>query len=302
MHDIDIKTLRLFVAVCDHGNIARAAQEAHIEPSAISKRIAQLESELGVPLLSRSRRGVAATPAGLALLEHARAMIFTMERMANDVAALGAGLRGRVSICASPSAMAESLLDDIASFMREPENRNIRVDIEERMSTDLVRQVRDGTSAIGVCWDNVDLAGLQAQPYRHDRLAIAAHRDHPLAGKKSIDFDETLAYDHVGLPPNSSVHTMLRRAAAKVGKTISYRVIVSNLDATFRVAAAGLGISVVPVEVAKTYRRSLGLRVVPLSDAWAYRRFIVCCRDFVALPPPAQRLAEYLGGRAEHGR
>lgn len=68
MRDIDLKTLRLFVAVCDHRNIARAAEEAHIEPSAISKRIAQLENELGVPLLLRSRRGVQPTAAGNALL------------------------------------------------------------------------------------------------------------------------------------------------------------------------------------------------------------------------------------------
>src|SRR5260370_9266548 len=64
MRDTDLKTLRLFVAVCDHRNIAQAAAEAHIEPSAISKRIAQLEGELGVPLLSRSRRGVQPTAAG----------------------------------------------------------------------------------------------------------------------------------------------------------------------------------------------------------------------------------------------
>lgn len=297
MHDIDIKTLRLFVAVCDHRNIARAAQEAHIEPSAVSKRIAQLESELGVPLLSRSRRGVEPMPAGLALLEHARTVIFTIERMASDVAALSGGLKGRVSICASPSAIAEALLDDIASFMREPENKNIRVDIEERISAEIVRQLREGTSSIGVCWDNVDLQGLQKQPYRRDRLAVAVHPEHPLAGKKSISFEQTLSYDHVGLPPNTSVHTMLRRAAASVGKTINYRVIVSNFDATFRVAAAGLGISVVPVEVAETYRRALGMKIIPLNDAWAHRRFVISFKDFDALQPAAQRLVEYLRRR-----
>jgi DNA-binding transcriptional LysR family regulator len=298
MHDIDIKTLRLFVAVCDHRNIARAAQEAHIEPSAVSKRIAQLEGDLSVPLLSRSRRGVEPTPAGLALLEHARTVIFTIERMTSDVAALGGGLKGRVSICASPSAIAEALLDDIASFMRESENKNIHVDIEERMSVELVRQLREGSSSIGVCWDNVDLQGLQSRPYRHDRLAIAVHPDHPLAGKTSIGFEQTLSYDHVGLPPNTAVHTMLRRAAAGVGKTITYRAIVSNFDATFRVAAAGLGISVVPVEVAETYRRTLGLKIIPLKDAWAHRRFIICFKDFDALQPAAQRLVEYLHGRS----
>jgi len=299
MRDIDLKTLRLFVAVCDHRNIARAAEEAHIEPSAISKRIAQLESELGVPLLSRSRRGVQPTAAGVALLEHARNVLFTMERIASDVAAFGGGLKGRVSVCASASAIAEALLDDIASFMREPEYQNIRVDVEERLSSDLVRQLREGAASIGVCWDNVDLQGLQHRPYRQDRLALAVHRDHPLAGEASLRFDQTLQYEHVGLLPSTAVHTMLQRAAASAGTTVSYRVIVSSFDAAFRVVAAGLGISVVPVEVAETYRPALGIRIIPLTDAWAHRRFVVCFKSFDALQPAAQRMVDYLVSRVE---
>ena len=64
MADLDIKTLRLLVAVCEQRNIRRAAEQEHIEPSAISKRIAQLESSLGTTLLMRGRRGVLPTPAG----------------------------------------------------------------------------------------------------------------------------------------------------------------------------------------------------------------------------------------------
>ncbi|SAL21547.1 LysR family transcriptional regulator [Caballeronia terrestris] len=298
MRDIDLKTLRLLVAVCDHRNIARAAEEAHIEPSAISKRIAQLESDLGLPILSRSRRGVEPTAAGIALLEHARNVLFTMERIASDVAAFGAGLKGRVSVCASASAIAEALLDDIASFMREPAYQNIRVEVEERLSHELVRQLREGAATVGVCWDNVDLQGLQHRPYRQDRLALAVHRDHPLAGEASLRFDQTLEHEHVGLPPATAVHTMLQRAAASAGRTVSYRVIVSSFDAAFRVVAAGLGISVVPVEVAETYRPVLGIRVIPLDDAWALRRFIVCFKNFDALQPAAQRMVEHLVERA----
>ncbi|OAJ54847.1 LysR family transcriptional regulator [Paraburkholderia ginsengiterrae] len=298
MRDIDLKTLRLLVAVCDRRNIARAAEEAHIEPSAISKRIAQLESDLGVPLLTRSRRGVEPTAAGNALLEHARSVLFTMERIASDVAAFGGGLKGRVSICASASAMAEALLDDISSFMREPSNENIRVDVEERLSSDLVRQLREGAASVGVCWDNVDLQGLQHRPYRQDRLALAVHRDHPLANEPSLWFEQTLDYEHVGLLPSTAVHTMLQRAAASAGKTVSYRVVVSSFDAAFRVVAAGLGISVVPVEVAETYRPALGINVIPLADAWAQRRFVVCFRSFDALQPAAQRMVDYLVNRA----
>ncbi|SAL28974.1 LysR family transcriptional regulator [Caballeronia telluris] len=298
MRDIDLKTLRLLVAVCDHRNIARAAEEAHIEPSAISKRIAQLENDLGVPLLSRSRRGVEPTAAGIALLEHARNVLFTMERIASDVAAFGGGLKGRVSVCASASAIAEALLDDIASFMRAPAHQNIRVDVEERLSLELVRQLREGAASVGVCWDNVDLQGLAHRPYRQDRLALAVHADHPLAAEASVSFEQSLAHEHVGLPPATAVHTMLQRAAARAGKTVSYRVIVSSFDAAFRVVAAGLGVSVVPMEVAETYRPLLGIRVVPLTDAWAERRFVVCFRDFEALQPAAQRMVEHLVERA----
>ncbi|MEI5996433.1 LysR family transcriptional regulator [Paraburkholderia bengalensis] len=301
MREIDIKTLRLFVAVCDQRNIARAAQEAHIEPSAISKRIAQLESDLGVPVLSRSRRGVEPTPAGIALLEHARNVLFTMDRIANDVTSFGAGLKGRVSICASASAIAEALLDDIASFMREPANANINVDVEERLSADLVRQLREGAAMVGVCWDNIDVQGLETRSYRNDQLGLAVHRDHPLARFESVRFDQTLDYKHVGLPPATAVHTMLKRAAAAAGRTLSYRVIVSSFDATFRVVAAGLGISVVPIEVSTTYSSVLGVRVIPLTDEWAQRRFIVCYKDFESLQPAAQRMVEYLATRAGAG-
>jgi DNA-binding transcriptional LysR family regulator len=294
MRDIDLKTLRLFVAVCDHRNIARAAEEAHIEPSAISKRIAQLEADLGVPLLSRSRRGVEPTGAGGAVLEHARSVLFTIERMESDVAAFGGGLKGRVSICASASAIAEALLDDIASFMREPGNANIRVDVEERLSSELVRQLREGAASVGVCWDNVDLQGLQHVPYRRDRLALAVHPDHPLANEPSLSFDQTLDYEHVGLLPTTAVHTMLQRAAASAGKALSYRVIVSSFDAAFRVVAAGLGISVVPAEVAETYRPALGVKIISLTDDWAERRFVVCFRNVESLRPAAQRLVDYL--------
>jgi DNA-binding transcriptional LysR family regulator len=299
MHDIDTKTLRLFVAVCEHGNMGHAARESHIEPSAISKRIAQLEADLGVPLLQRSRRGVQPTQAGVAMLEHARSVIFTLERAVSDIAAFGSGLRGSVSVCASASAIAEALLDDLASFMRMPAHANIRVNVDERTSKELVQRVRDGVASVGVCWDNVELGGLQARPWRTDRLALAVPGGHALARRKSVAFADTLGFEHVGLPPSTAVHTLLQRAAALSGRTVDYRATVSNFDAAFRVVAAKLGISVVPQEVGQSYTRILNVRLVPLSDAWAQRRFIVCFRAFDALQPAAQRMVEHLVARAQ---
>jgi DNA-binding transcriptional LysR family regulator len=93
----------------------------------------------------------------------------------------------------------------LAAFMREPAHQGIKVDIEERLSTDVVRLVREGSASIGVCWDSVDLQGLKHRAYRDDQLALAVPADHPLANKKSVRFEQTLEFEHVGLPPATAV-------------------------------------------------------------------------------------------------
>lgn len=305
MRDLDLKTLRLLVAVCEHGNIKAAAAQEHIEASAISKRVARLEAGLGTPLLVRTQRGVRPTSAGLALLEHARTLLYTVDRIQSDVAAFGGGLRGQVRLVASASAIAEALLDDVAAFMREPGNRDIKVEIEERFSRDIVRIVRDGSAAVGVCWDSADFGGLQHRAYRRDELALAVHAGHPLATRRSLRFEQTLAYEHVGLQPASAVHTMLQRASLAGGQPLSYRVIVSNFDAALRVVAANLGVSVIPRQVAHERAARGDIRVIPLADAWAKRCFAVCFRSFDALQPAAQHLVLHLeraAGDAAAGR
>jgi DNA-binding transcriptional LysR family regulator len=181
MRDFDIVSLRLFVATCEHGNIARAGEQEHIAASAISKRIAQMEAASGMKLLQRGRRGVQPTAAGRAVLEHARSVLFTLGRLESDLSAYGDGLRGHVRLLASPSAIAEALLDDVATFMRQPANRGIKVDIEERLTRDIVGMLADGSASVGVCWDNTSLEGVEHRAYRHDRLALAVPLDHPLA-------------------------------------------------------------------------------------------------------------------------
>ena len=281
MRDIDLKTLRLFVAVSDCRSMARAAEQEHIEPSAISKRIAQLEDDLGVELLVRGRRGVQTTPAGLALLENARSVVFTLDRIVADAAAFGGAgaVLGRVRLIATASALAEALLDDIASFMREPGNHGIRVDIEERAARDLVREVRDGSASLGVCWDSIDFDGLAHVAYRRDRLALAVYAGHALAGRSSLRFEETLAFEHVGLPPATALHAMLQRAAAQAGRMVAYRVVVSSLDAALRAVAANLGVAVVPVEIGRRAALGSDIALVPIDDAWARRSFAVCFRE-----------------------
>lgn len=302
MHDLDMTSLRLFAVVCETRNIARAAELAHIVPSAISKRMAQLEEVVGHALLERKRRGVVLTGAGEILLEHARAMLAGADRVARDMAAYGKGITGQVRVLATVSSIAEFLPDDIAAFLQKPAHRDIRIDIEEALSRDLVRAIREGLAPLGVCWDAADLEGLQTRSYRRDQLSIVTHPSHPLARRKRCAFEDTLEYDHVGLPASTAVHTMLSRAAAIIGRPLSYRTVVTTFDAALRCVRADLGVAVVPREVVQPLVSAFGLKVVPLTDAWARRHFTICFRDERQLSPAARMLVEHLESAAARGK
>ena len=297
MRDLDLTSLRLFVTVCETGNIARTGEKASIVGSAISKRLAQLEDTVGTPLLVRKRHGVMPTAAGQTLLEHARSILDSAARIERDMHGYAAGVRGQVRILASVSAMSESLADDVAAFLQIPGHGNIQVDMEERVSPDIVRGVRDGTASVGVCWDAAELGPLQSRAYRSDHLCIVVPSGHPLATRKSLRFADTLDFEHVSLPVNSAVQVMLRREAAQLGRTLNHRVIVTNFEAALRVVRAGLAISLVPREVAGGFAQAYGLKIIPLQEAWAERRFIICFRDEQGLPPAAQLLVEHLAAQ-----
>jgi DNA-binding transcriptional LysR family regulator len=190
--------------------------------------------------------------------------------------------------------MAESLADDVASFLKQPKHRSIRVDMEERISPEVVRGVRDGTASLGICWDAADIGNLQSRPYRTDQLCIVLPAKHPLAAKKSLRFEQTLDDEHVSLPVTSAVQVMLQREAAQLGRSVVNRVVVSSFEAALRVVRAGLAISLVPREVAQIYAQAYRLKLVPLAEAWAQRRFIICYRDAQSLAPAAQLLADHL--------
>jgi DNA-binding transcriptional LysR family regulator len=295
MRDLDMTTLRLFAAVCETRSIARAAEQANIVGSAISKRLAQLEDTVGTPLLVRRRRGVEPTPAGESLLEHARTMLASADDIERDMAAYALGVRGQVRILATASVMAESLADDIAAFLKVPAHHDIKISMEERVSPDVIRGIREGVASVGICWDAVDLSGQQTRSYRNDHLAIVLHPSHPLAVHKSLRFEQTLDYEHVSLPVHSAVQVMLQRAAALLGKAVIHRVIVSNFEAALRVVRANLAISVVPSEVAEAYALTYDLRVLPLDESWASRRFAICFRNEESLSAAAKLLVSHLG-------
>ena len=294
MRDLDLTSLRLFVTVCDTGNMSRAAEKANMVASAVSKRLAQLEATVGASLLVRRKHGVLPTPAGETLLEHARSILLSTSRIERDMASHAAGIQGRVNVLATASVMAETLADEIAEFLKQAEHQNIQIDLEERISPDVVRGIHEGVASIGICWDAAETGLLHTRTYRYDHLCVAVPKGHPLCQRAQVRYADTLDFEHVIMPVNSAVEVMLQREAGLLGKRLHHRVIVTNFEAALRVVRAGLAIALVPREVTPVYAKAYGLEILPLQEAWSRRRFVLCHRGEEVLTPAAQLLLNYL--------
>jgi DNA-binding transcriptional LysR family regulator len=281
MRDLDLTSLRLFVTVCDTGNMSRAAEKANMVASAVSKRLAQLEATVGASLLTRRKHGVVPTPAGETLLEHARSMLLSASRIERDMASHAAGIQGRVNLLATASVMAESLADEIAGFLQMPQHQNIQIDLEERISPEVVRGIREGVASIGICWDAAETGLLKTRTYRHDHLCVAVPHGHPLCALPEVRYADTLDFE-------------LQREASLLGKRLQHRVIVTNFEAALRVVRAGLAIALVPREVTTLYAEAYGLDILPLQESWSKRRFILCHRGEDVLSPAAHLLLNHL--------
>ena len=294
---IDLTSLQLFVAVCELGSIGRAAEREFIAASAVSKRLSDLEATLQTPLLYRHTRGVDLTPAGESLLHHARSVLFSLEKMQVELAEYAQGVRGHVRIHANISAIVQFLPEDLGAFARE--HPQVKLDLEEHLSTEVVRAVQEGAADVGICHVGLTpVPALQTLPYRQDELVLIVPRGHALATEDVVPFERTLDLDHVGLHANSSIYLAMREAAAVAGRTVRLRIHVTGLDAMCRMIHNGLGVGVMPLR-AFTLMHGVGdLECVRLSDAWAMRTINLVARDFATLPLPARLLVDHLRARA----
>jgi DNA-binding transcriptional LysR family regulator len=293
-------TLKLFVAVCEERNIARAAAREALVASAVSKRIGAIEQELGTPLLVRGRRGIEPTAAGQTLLRQAREVLAAMERMHAELSEFASGVQGSVRVVASVSALAEWLPEDIAAFLDR--HQSARVNADERNSEVVVREVREGAADLGVVWDAVESPGLQRLRYRADHLGVAMRPDHPLnhprARRRKLRFADTLDHASVGISPGGLLDRQARRQAALLGRDIVQRMQVSSLDAGVRIVAAGLGLAILPFEASAAQVAASNLVMLPLSEPWAERRFVILAREDQWLSATARLLLTHLTGRA----
>lgn len=289
---IDLTTLALFIAVARHGSISGGARHSHLAVGAASRRISDLENALGTPLLFRNASGVALTDAGQACLAHARRVLQEIEQMAGTLSDYAQGVRGQVRVAANTSSITQFLPEDLTTFMEA--HPAVNVQLEEQNSSDVVAALVENRADVGIVADRTPMQGLQTMPYRLDELVLVTPPGHPLAGRRRLDFADTLDYDYVSLPPATSLAMRLAEASAQLDKPMRLRIQVRSFDAICRMVAATGGVGLLPRLAAEPHARSMRLRLIPLTDEWAHRGLLLAVRDVETLTVAARSLVMHL--------
>ncbi len=288
----DIPDLSLFRHVVEAGSITQGAARANLALAAASTRIRNMEDAIGAPLLTRNRQGVTPTQAGRTLLQHARTILAQAERLREDLGAYSGGFFSQVRILSNTNALTEFLPDVLSPFLAA--HPHVSVDLEERLSDEIVGLIAEGVGDIGIVAGTVDTSRLVTFPFRSDRFVLVVSRDHPLARREKAAFADVLDYDFVGLDRASALQRFLADKASRIGRPLKLRVQLRSFDGVCRLVERNAGIGIVPETTVRWAERSMAIKAVDLTDTWALRDLTICVRDVAALSPFARQLVEHM--------
>lgn len=293
---LDPISLKLFISVLEEGTIAAAAAREHIAAAAISKRLSEIEILLGTRLLMRSNKGISATAAGLALLTMARRVLHELDDITLQMQEYSSGVRGHVRIFANISAITQFLPAEIKSFLELYPQVNVH--LEEKISSVVTKAVVENSADIGIFTMGQYGHDLEIFPYHQDELVLITPADHPIGLRTSTTFSETLKYDYVGLHTGSAINRLLLQKAGDLGLPLKLRIQVTSYDALCLMVNSGLGIALLPAEVALHHQKNLDIHILTLNEIWTRRELKICVRSFDTLPVAAKLLVSHLQKKA----
>jgi DNA-binding transcriptional LysR family regulator len=280
--DFDLVDIKLFINAAETRSLTRGAERSYLSVPSASTRIKNMEDRLGVKLFYRTRQGISLTPAGDTFLHHGRLILQQIENLYGNLQEYARGIKGHLRLFASTTSVNIFLPPVLRDYLAT--HPDVAVDIQERLSQEIVRAVFDRTADIGIVSDAVSTAGLQVFPYHRHRYVVVTSATHPLANCQTIDFEKTLAFDYVGPVEGSVMHKFLKQAADCFHEPIRSRVQVGSFEALSRMVEGNIGIGILPEPAARKYAETMAIRILHLADDWASRTLHICVRDLEELP------------------
>ncbi|TVL92331.1 LysR family transcriptional regulator [Streptomyces sp. SAJ15] len=282
--------LRAFVAVCDTGSLSAVARDLGCTQSAVSQRVKRLEQELGIALLERQPRGVAATQAGWILHRAAAEGLSGLDHALRRLRDLRRGEVGTVRVTTGATSVRHFMAAGVVDFRR----RHPLVSLEfqtENSSRGCLKALADNSADLAWITIREPVRGVEQRTVVELPWVLAVRADDPLAERAAIGPEEFAAIRHIRLPENSLSRLRLDEHLTRRGTEAVSTTSVADWDTAILLAELGLGHAVVPALPGWREPDRLDLRLIPipwlppLAAGWAVRRW-------EALSPVAIEFAE----------
>lgn len=243
---MELRQLRYFVAIVDHGSLSGAARVLHIVQPALTQQIRQLEEELGCTLLHRSAQGVLANDAGKIFYEHAQAILKQVSDARSAVLQSADQPGGTVALGIPQSAsgaLAFPLLSEVRR--RYPD---IEFQLTEELTGNLTEQLRAGRLNLAILFDDGQLGGFHCQPLVEEQMMYITRRQSRFAKPgAAVPLARVLQAPLIlpGLP--HGVRPRIERRVREAGLELGDVIEITSIAILKSAILADMGATILPV-------------------------------------------------------
>lgn len=233
---MDLQLLRSFLMVAECGAVTAAAQRLHITQPALTRRLQQLEEQLGTPLFDRGRRGVQLTELGQLVQREGRSIVTHYDLLREQVRAHQQLQGGSVRIGGGATVVSFILPEAIARF--QAAHPLVRFQVKEAGSNEVADNVRAGELELGLVTLPVQSRGLEVRRLTRDRIVLVADPDHPLAGPGSISSRELDGMALIGFEGGSAIRQIIDTALRDAGVEMNVVMELRSIPAILRMVTS----------------------------------------------------------------
>ena len=258
---IELRHLRSFVAVAEHGSLTRAAEELHVAQQSLSQQMRMLEARIGVQLLVRSSKGVVLTVAGTVLLREARTVLARADRAVEAVRRAAADARAVLRV-GFLSSVANALMPPVVRLFGEHHPTCV-LEAQDVVIADLVAGVREHRLDAGLTRPPL-VDDLSAEVVFSEPVAAVLPDGHPLATRDALSLGD-LADDPWVLTPRTSWPPWHRKYDADFAAAgFQPRVVQRGTSPQHLLALVAAGVGVTRLPLSSRTLRDGGVAFVPL--------------------------------------
>ena len=287
-----LETLRLYCDVVRHRSFSRGADQNFVSQSAASQAVQQLEGQLGVVLIDRTKRPFVVTPEGQTFYEASRSILEAWEKAKTEVTAVKEKVAGTVRVAAIYSVGLHDVSRPMQQFMSVyPE---ARIQLECLHPHKVVEAVLGGEVDLGIMSYPPAERALTVVPLREEPMAVVCHPGHPLARRKlvrpaDLNGERFVAFD-AGLTIRKAIDRALRQHNVKVNIVMEF----DNIETIKQAIIIAAGVSILPRHTVQKEAGIRALAAVPFGVPDLVRPVGIIHRRHKPLTPTASRFIEML--------